>query len=91
MPDVPTVNESGVPYEANFWWGYMAPGKTPLMVIDRLYREIAAVAKLPEVRSALTAQGGEVVVNTPGEFAKIIHADAEKWGAIGKRLGVKLD
>ncbi len=91
MPEVPTVKESGVPYEASFWWGYMAPGKTPLMVIDRLYREIAAVAKLPEIRSILTAQGSEVVVNEPGEFARIIQADAAKWGAIGKSLGVRLD
>jgi tripartite-type tricarboxylate transporter receptor subunit TctC len=92
LPDVPTIAESGVPgYEARGWLGYMAPGKTPRPIVDRLHREITAVASLPDVRQNFISQGSEVVVNTPGEFAKIIRADAEKWGAIGKRLGVKLD
>ncbi len=92
MPDVPTIAESGVPgYEAHGWQGYMAPGKTPRPIIDRLHKEITAVANLPDVRRTLISQGSDVVLNTPEEFAKIIHADAEKWGVIGKRLGVKLD
>ena len=92
LPDVPTITESGVPgFEARSWWGYMAPGKTPRPVIERLHKEIAAVANLPDIRRTLIAQGSDVVVNTPEEFAKIVQADAEKWGAIGKRLGVRLD
>jgi len=92
IPDVPTLGESGLPgYEVRAWWGYMAPGKTPRPIVDRLHKEITAVANLPDVRQTFISQGSEVVVNTPDEFAKIIQADAEKWGAIGKRLGVKLD
>lgn len=92
MPEVPTIAESGVPeYVTNSWWGYMAPGRTPRLVVLRLHREIAAVARLPDLRQSVIAQGWEVVANTPEEFAKIIHADAEKWGAVGKRLGIQLD
>ena len=92
MPDVPTVAESGVPgYEASSWWGYMAPAKTPQPIIDRLHKEIAAVANLPEVRQIFIPQGSEIVVNKPEEFAKIVQSDADKWGAIGKRLGIRLD
>ncbi len=92
MPEVPTIAESGVPgYVTSFWWGYMAPAKTPRPVVERLHREIAAVASLPDVRHTVVSQGWEVVASTPGEFTKIIEADAERWGAIGKRLGVKLD
>ena len=92
LPDVPTIAESGVPgYEARGWLGYMAPKKTPRPIVDRLHKEITAVTNLPDVRQNFISQGSEVVVNTPEEFAKIIQADAEKWGAIGKRLGVKLD
>lgn len=92
MPDVPTIAESGLPgYFASSWWGYMAPKKTPRPIIERLRNEIIAVANLPELRQTLISQGSEVVVNTPEEFSKIIQADAEKWGAIGKRLGVRLD
>ena len=45
----------------------------------------------PEVRQYFIAQGNDPVANTPAEFAKVIKADADKWGAIGKRIGVKLD
>jgi len=92
LPDVPTIAESGVPgYEARGWLGYMAPRKTPRPIVDRLHREVTAVSSIPDVRQNFISQGSDVVVNTPEEFAKIIQADAEKWGAIGKRLGVKLD
>jgi len=43
------------------------------------------------VRKTLTSQGNEVIAGTPQDFAKLIIADANKWGAIGKKLGVKLD
>lgn len=92
MPDVPTVAESGVPgFEASNWWGYLAPRKTPRPIIDRLHKEITTVASLPDLRQALISLGNDVVVNTPEEFSKVIQADAEKWGAIGRRLGIKLD
>lgn len=92
MPEVPTIAESGVPgYVTGVWWGYLAPAKTPRPIVDRLRKEITAVANFQDVRQTVTTQGWEVVGNTPEEFANIIQADADKWGAIGKRLGVKLD
>ena len=92
MPDVPTITESGVPgYLASPWWGYMAPAKTPQPIIRRIHKEITEIANLPEVRQYFSAQGWEVVANTPEEFTDIVRADAEKWGTVGKRLGIKLD
>jgi tripartite-type tricarboxylate transporter receptor subunit TctC len=92
MPEVPTIAESGLPgFAAHGWQGYMAPGKTPRSIIDRLLKDISEVANLPDVRQTLISQGSDIVLNTPEEFSKIIRADAEKWGVIGKRLGVKLD
>jgi len=92
IPDVPTVSESGVPnYEALIWYGYMAPAKTPRAIVNKLYTEIAAIARTPEVRRNFVSQGNDVVVNTPDEFAKVVVAEAQKWGAIGKKLGVTLD
>ena len=92
FPDLPTIAESGVPgYEASIWYGYVAPARTPRPVIDRLQREIAGVVNAPDVRQTLVAQGNEPVADTSAAFAKIIKAEADKWGATGKRLGVKLD
>jgi tripartite-type tricarboxylate transporter receptor subunit TctC len=91
IPEVPTIAETLPGYEALTWYGYMAPAKTPRSIIDKLQKEIAAIVKIPEVRQTFIAQGNEPLANTPEEFAKVIKADAVKWGAIGKKLGVKLD
>ncbi len=92
IPDVPTIAEAGVPgFESSNFYGYVAPAKTPRPVIQRLHKEFVAVANLPEVRQLFAAQDNDVVVNTPEEFARIIKAEADKWGEIGRKLGVKLD
>lgn len=92
MPELPTIAESGLPgFEAMTWYGYMAPAKTPRAIVDKLQKEIAAIVQNPEVRQTFVSQGNEPLANTPAEFARIIKADANKWGAIGKKLGVKLD
>ena len=92
FPEIPTIAESGVSgYEAYNWYGYVAPAKTPRPIVEKLYREIAAVANLSEIQHTLVTQGNEVVANTPQEFAKVVKADAERWGGIGRKLGVSLD
>ena len=92
IPDVPTIAESGLPgYEALIWYGYMAPAKTPKAIVERLHREITGIVNTPEVRQFFVSQGNDVVAGTPAQFAKVIKDDADKWGAIGKRIGVTLD
>ncbi len=92
MPDLPTISESGVPgFEALTWYGYLAPAKTPRAIIDKIQKQIAAIVNTPDVRQNFIAQGNEPLANTPDEFAKVMRSDADKWGTIGKRLGVKLD
>jgi tripartite-type tricarboxylate transporter receptor subunit TctC len=92
FPEIPTIAESGVPgYEALIWYGYMAPAKTPRAIIDRLHEEILAVLNVPDVRQTLVAQGNLIVGNRPVEFAAVIASEADKWGALGKRLGITMD
>jgi tripartite-type tricarboxylate transporter receptor subunit TctC len=91
-PDVPTMAESGLAgFEVIGWWGMLAPAKTPPRVVTLLNREIRAVLDQTEVRRGLVDQGMDPAGGEPGEFAALIKADMEKWGAIGRRLGVKLD
>ena len=53
--------------------------------------ELLSVDLKFDAQQMLVAQGNDVIANTPAEFAQLIVAAAEKWGAVGKRLGVKLD
>lgn len=69
----------------------MAPARTPRPVVEKPYREIAAIVRIPEVRRTLVAQDNDPVGGTPDDFAALVKTDAEKWGAIGKRLGVAMD
>jgi tripartite-type tricarboxylate transporter receptor subunit TctC len=92
MPDLPTIAESGVPgYEASIWYGFMAPAKTPRPIVQKLHRDIVAIANSPDAQQTFASQGNDVVANTPEEFAKVIKVEAAKWGEIGRRLGVTLD
>ena len=73
------------------WWGMLAPAKTPRAVIMAANREVRAVLDQPEVRRVLLEQGMEPAAGTPEQFGALIKADMDKWGEIGRRLGVKLD
>jgi tripartite-type tricarboxylate transporter receptor subunit TctC len=92
IPEVPTLNESGVVgFEVIGWWGMLAPAKTPRAVVNAANREIRLVLDQPEVRRILLEQGMEPAAGTPEQFGALIKADMDKWGDIGKRLGVTLD
>jgi tripartite-type tricarboxylate transporter receptor subunit TctC len=92
IPEVPTIAESGLPgFEVIGWWGMLAPSKTPRPVVVLLNREIRSVLEIPEVRKSLLDQGMDPAGGPPEEFAALIKADMDKWGDVGKRLGVKLD
>jgi tripartite-type tricarboxylate transporter receptor subunit TctC len=91
-PDVATVQEAGLPgLEVIAWWGVLAPAKTPPRVVSLLNKEIRTVLEIADVRRNLVDQGMDPAGGSPEEFAALIRADMEKWGDIGKRLGVKLD
>ena len=90
IPDVPTISESGVPgYEANNWWGFVAPTGTPAEIIARLDKEIAAIAASPDTKKRLQAEGAEPVHRGPGEFGKFIKTEMNKWSKVVKEAGIK--
>lgn len=91
FPELPTVGETVPGFEAFIWYGFVAPARTPPALVARLQSEIAAVINSPDMRQFLVAQGNDVVASMPDAFAKVIKTDVERWGALGKRLGVKLD
>lgn len=92
LPNVPTIAEAGLPdFEAISWFGVMAPARTPPAIVDTLYRAIAAALQKPESMEKVRGMGADVTVRNPEDFRKLINADTEKWGAIIKAAGIKVN
>ncbi len=91
MPDVPTVDESGVPgYEVTGWFGILAPVKTPKPVLERLTDEVRKATADPQFRDRMTAQGLEVVGSTPEDMLALMRSDTKKWAAVITATGAKV-
>jgi len=90
LPDVPTIDEAGVPgYEATNWWGILAPAGVPQAVVDRLRKEIAAVQTLKPVVEQFEREGASIVQMSQAEFAAFIGSETDKWGKVVKEAGMK--
>jgi tripartite-type tricarboxylate transporter receptor subunit TctC len=85
VPDLPTVAEAGLKdFEANNWYGILAPAKTPRPIIDRLNKEIVAVLNSPDIKAFLFKQGLDVAPSTPEAFAAYIRSEKNKWEKVVK-------
>jgi tripartite-type tricarboxylate transporter receptor subunit TctC len=91
-PEIPTLDESGVKgFDIIAWFGLWAPAKTPEPVVNRLNAAVVKALGAPEVRAILDQQGNEAVGNSPAAFAKQVKADVEKYTALAKAAGMKVD
>jgi tripartite-type tricarboxylate transporter receptor subunit TctC len=92
LPDLPTLNEAGVPgYEFDTWYGLHAPAKVPKEIIVKLNAEIVKALSKPEVKDQLFKQGIEAQIMTPAEFTKHVRAEVAKMGKIIKASGAKAE
>jgi tripartite-type tricarboxylate transporter receptor subunit TctC len=90
FPDVPTLAEAGVPdQESEFIQGVFVPTGTPKEIVDKLYREIARIVMLPQVKERLTTIGYTAIGNTPEEFSAQIKRDIERWAKVIRAAGIK--
>ena len=92
LPDVPTLNEAGVPgYEATIWVGLMAPKGTPKDVVDRLNQAVTKIVSQADVRQQWAKQGAVPMVMNPAAFDKYLNEDIAKWSNVIKSANIKLD
>jgi len=92
LPDAPTIAESGYGgFEANTWYGLLAPAGTPAPVIARLNAEVNRALRTPEVRERLASEGGEPLGGSPEQFASFLKAEHAKWGRIVRESGARAE
>lgn len=92
FPDVPTMQEAGVPdFEVDSWYAMFVPAKTPRPIIDKLNQALNIVVADPAIREKLLAQGSEAVGGTPQALGDIVAAELPKWVKLAKDANIKWD
>jgi tripartite-type tricarboxylate transporter receptor subunit TctC len=92
LPDVPTMQEAGVPgYEASVWLALLAPAGTPKDVVNKLNSEIAKLMNTPDTKKALYDAGVEPTPSTPEAMSDYMAKEMERWGKVVKEIGIKVE
>ena len=90
LPDVPTIEEAGVPnYEVISWSGFAAPPGTPQPVIDRIHAEIQRTINVPSVKERLASFGGDVRGTTPAEMRALVARQVALWARLAKEANIQ--
>lgn len=92
LPDVPTVAENGLPgFEADQWYGLVAPAGTPATLVAKLNAEVNKALALPDVAQQLAVEGAVPVPTTPQAFGDLIRREIPRWAEVVKAGNVKPD
>jgi tripartite-type tricarboxylate transporter receptor subunit TctC len=92
MPEVPTLEEAGVPGVAvNVWYGVLAPAATPPAVVASIADAVARAARAPDIRTRLLEQGAEPVGNTPAEFDRQLREEVARWREVIETARIRAD
>ena len=92
LPDVPTIDESGLRgYDYSTWTTLGIPATTPKDVVQKLRNAIDAVIAQPRTREAFEKIGAEVVPNSAEEFTRRLQQDYARWVRIRKQTGIRID
>ena len=91
-PEVPTIAESGVPgYVVASWQGIFAPAKTPSQIVQKISTDVAKALTAQPLIKKLTQNAYGAESSTPDELATFLKTDTEKWEAVIKTTGLKID
>jgi tripartite-type tricarboxylate transporter receptor subunit TctC len=92
FPDVPTMQEAGVPdFNVDSWYAMFVPAKTPQPVIDRLNRALNTLIHEPAIREKLLQQGAEGVGGTPQALGHVVTSEIARWAKLAKEANIHLD
>ncbi|HEY8069608.1 MAG TPA: tripartite tricarboxylate transporter substrate binding protein [Burkholderiales bacterium] len=91
-PEVPTVDESGVPgYDVTVWFGILTVAGTPREIVQRLNTEIVKIITSPEVRERFAKAGVGVVAGTPEQFGDHLKNEVARWAKVVQDANIRAD
>jgi len=92
LPNVPTVQEAGVPgYEVRTWYGLWALKGTPKPIKDRMWKEVTTAMNTPELKKIWAEQGADPGGMSQEDMVKLVRTEVTKWAKVVKDAGAKVD
>lgn len=92
LPDVPSVQEAGVPgYENVTWYGIFASPGTPASIVVKLNAELTRISNLPSMQSRLMAQGADSASSSVRQFQDFVAGEFSKWEQFFKLNPMKIE
>jgi tripartite-type tricarboxylate transporter receptor subunit TctC len=89
MPGVPSLEQAGVPYEGDDWFGVFAPAGTPLAIRERFARDMQRVLEMPAVRERLATLGATPAFMGPAQWEKFSREYVARMRKLGDDIGIK--
>ncbi len=92
LPDVPTLEESGISgVDLSTWWGIAGPAGIPKDIVNALNAEIGKILTSPELRTFLASEGAEAETMTPQQFANMMRSETERWIKVAQEANISID
>ena len=92
VPELPTIAEAGVPgYEASSWHALFVPAKTPPEIVRKMSADSIEALADPAARAKLEQYGYTVLGSSPGELQALLRSEIDKWSAVIKTVGIKIN
>ncbi len=92
LPNVPTVDESGIPgFDASSWWGIVGPARLPAEIVHKLNTEIGKMLTAPELVKFLETEGAEAETMTPQQFGDLMRTEEQRWIKVGREANISIE
>ena len=91
LPNVPALAETLPGFESIAWFGIVAPPKTSPAIAEKVATGVQEALKMPDVQKRLADLSAEPMGLGPGETAVFMRQEVERWGAVIRAAGVKLE
>ena len=91
LPDIPTLAETLPGFQAVAWFGIVGPPKTPAAIAEKVAASVREVLSFPDVQKRLAELSAEPMGLSPAETAAFMKLETERWGAVIRSAGVRLD
>jgi tripartite-type tricarboxylate transporter receptor subunit TctC len=92
LPQVPTVQESGVPgFDISAWYGIFAAAGTPAPIVQKLNAEFVKAMAVPKVKETLEGAGYQIIGSTPAQLDAFVKSEIARWGKVVRDSGAKLN